>query len=203
MRSLLFPEFFGIVVSLLRPVEAVGLDVEGFVLRIGGEYRDILFLLPPHGFGCFTHGAHEIAHGSPPSVVLFVPEFLNGLRGLFVLLAFRPAVSFCFEMPRRKKLWGDTLVTAREAATYSITSVHESTIRRWMKNGVTSFGMPLDVSVKDGHLAISLLQVHRVREELQRRDHEKFVHEALAFEGELELGIPLPSRRLQLTSPKL
>jgi len=33
-------------------------------------------------------------------------------------------------MPRRKNLWGDRLVTAREVAKYSITSVHESTIRR-------------------------------------------------------------------------
>jgi len=106
----------------------------------------------------------------------------------------------CFGMPRKRSLYGDTLVTATEVAKYSITSVHESTIRRWMKNGVTSFGMPLDVSVKDSHLVISLFQVDRLREELERREGDKFARISEELEAELKSGIPL-SRPLKLKSP--
>jgi hypothetical protein len=60
MRSLLFPELLGIVESLLRPAKAVGLDVEGFVVGIGGKH---LFFLPPHWLGCFAQDTYEIAHG--------------------------------------------------------------------------------------------------------------------------------------------
>jgi hypothetical protein len=87
-------------------------------------------------------------------------------------------------MPRKKNLWGNHLVTAREVAK-CITSVHESTIRRWMKNGVTGFGLPLDVSVKDNHRVISLFEVHRLQDELQRRELDAFVRETDAFETEL------------------
>jgi hypothetical protein len=100
-------------------------------------------------------------------------------------------------MPRRKKLWGDRLVTAREVAKYSITDVHESTIRRWMKNGVTSFGMPLDVAVKNNHFVISLFQVDRLQKEVERRAADKFARVSEELEAELKSGMPL-SRLLPL-----
>jgi len=66
-----------------------------------------------------------------------------------------------------------------------------------MKNGVTSFGMPLDVSVKDSHLVISLFQVDRLRKELERREWDKFARVSEELEAELKSGMPL-SRPLPL-----
>jgi hypothetical protein len=120
---------------------------------------------------------------------------------LLIALAFRPGLSLSFGMPRRKDSYGNTLVTARQMAKYSVTSVHESTIRRWMKNGMTSFGMPLDVSVKDGHLAIPLFQVHRLQNELERRETQKFQKESEEFEAELKSGTPLRPRLPKLRFP--
>jgi len=105
-------------------------------------------------------------------------------------------------MTRRKQTLGDIHLTARQVAKYSIASVHESTIRRWMKNGVTSFGMPLDVSVKNGHLAISNSQARRLDEALYRREGDKFARISEKLEAELKSGIPLSrSLPLKLKSP--
>jgi len=94
-----------------------------------------------------------------------------------------PGLSWCFGMPRRnraKTLSSQRFFTAREAAEFicldlrANSRLRESTIRRWMKNGMTSFGMPLDVSVKDNHLVISQLQVDRLQEVINWRAEDRF-----------------------------
>lgn len=101
-------------------------------------------------------------------------------------------------MPRRRQtmedLWAQHLINASEAARV-VTLAHESTIRRWFKNAKTSFGMALDVSVKENHLVISHLQALSLRKELQRRDDEKFERLADELDAELKSGVPLSPRK--------
>jgi hypothetical protein len=140
---------------------------------------------------------------SPPFVVLGVPEFRNGLRLLLIALALRPRLSSCFGMPRRnraKTLSSQRFFTARGAAEFICLDLranprlHESTIRRWMKNGVTSFGMPLDVSVKDNHLVISQRQADRLQEVINWRSEDRFwwVSFSPEFNFEKTLAPPRP-----------
>lgn len=79
-------------------------------------------------------------------------------------------------------------VSASEAARYSDV-VSESTLRRWMKDGKTSFGMLLDVSIRNNHLVIPLYQAFLMNDELRRREVEKFAQEAFASEAEPKSGI--------------
>ena len=60
------------------------------------------------------------------------------------------------------------LINACEAARI-IDNVHESTVRRWIKNGWTSFGYPLDVVVRKHRLVIPQFKALEVKEILQ--DH--------------------------------
>lgn len=120
----------------------------------------------------------------------------------------------CFGMPNRNRIddWQtQRFLTAREVTQRTTDfwySLHPSTIRRWMKNGVTSFGMPLDVSVKNNHLVISFAQVQRLRKEIERRVREWNLRtgdpEDLSDRSTLKAGVILShSQKFISHSPKL
>jgi hypothetical protein len=125
-------------------------------------------------------------------------------------IAFRLNFGFCFRMSRKdgerlKELIlsrPPRLVNAREASFSICGLVHESTFRRWMKNGRTSFGMPLDVSIKNNHLVIPQFQAYGVERELTARSNATFERDADAFEAELKSGVPLRPRPLKPKSSR-
>jgi hypothetical protein len=124
---------------------------------------------------------------------------------------FVPVFRLCFGMPDwnpkpdRKRRFADwmyeSFVSASEVARYS-DFISESTVRRWMKNRKTSFGMSLDVSVKDDHLVIPLYQAHLIEEELERQEQGKFMRASEELEPYLKSGVPVSRpRKPKLKSP--